>query len=488
MSSTSAAPSLDRSIGLGRVMFQSITTMAPAASVVFGLGLVMLYIGKAAPFAMLLGAAAAVCIAVTIGQFARKIPSAGGFYSYAVAALGNEIGFLVGWAYNFTYVAGVCLSALNFSLVLNDFFDTYFHFTVPYWILLIALVLVIMAITYLGVKGSTGLTTVLGTLEVALLFVVAVVLIVRAGGANSLDYFNPATAGMGGDTIKNLFLGVVFAFGAISGFEASAPLAEETKNPRRTVPLAIALAAGVIGIFYVLAMYAAIVGWGPDKLSGYLDSPNPWREMAGGIGEIFALLVSLAMLNSVIGGEQSGFNAASRLLFSFGRSGLLPSQLGRIDARRRTPHVAVFATAGMAIVASIIAATVFDGAFPAFVFFLTLLVVPFVVLYSIICIACPIYYYVKARSEFNVLLHVVLPIIGLVVLLPTLYYSTQGLEYPADVALPILGVWLLIGIAVLIWLRATKVDISADQQRWLHEEEEVGVPTKGLPTPSVPLG
>src|SRR5579862_8503457 len=99
--SVETGPSLERSIGLGRVMFQSITTMAPAASVVFGLGLVMLYIGKAAPFAMFLGAVAAVCIAVVIGQFARKIPSAGGFYSYAVAALGNEVGFLVGWAYNF---------------------------------------------------------------------------------------------------------------------------------------------------------------------------------------------------------------------------------------------------------------------------------------------------------------------------------------------------------------------------------------------------
>src|SRR4029077_17157835 len=71
MSVAPASPSLDRSIGLGRVLFQSITTMAPAARVVLGLGLVMLYIGKAAPFAMFLGAVAAVCIAVVIGQFAR---------------------------------------------------------------------------------------------------------------------------------------------------------------------------------------------------------------------------------------------------------------------------------------------------------------------------------------------------------------------------------------------------------------------------------
>src|SRR6266550_734935 len=241
MSAATGSASLERSIGLGRVLFQSVTTMAPGASVMFGLGLVMVYIGKAAPLAMLVGAAAAVCIAITIGQFARKMPSAGGFYSYAVAVMGNEAGFLVGWAYNFTYIAGVCLSALNFSLVFNDFLDIYFKVSVPFWILFIALVLLITWITYLGVKPSTGLTTVLGILEVGLLFIVAVLLIVRAGAVNSAEYFSPATAGLGGDTLKGLFLGVVFAFAAVSGFEGCAPMAEETKNPRRTVPLAIAL-------------------------------------------------------------------------------------------------------------------------------------------------------------------------------------------------------------------------------------------------------
>jgi len=460
--------------------------MAPGASVMFGLGLVMVYIGKAAPLAMLVGAAAAVCIAITIGQFARKIPSAGGFYSYAVAVIGNEAGFLVGWAYNFTYIAGVCLSALNFSLVFNDFLDIYFKVSVPFWILFIALVLLITWITYLGVKPSTGLTTVLGILEVGLLFIVAVLLIVRAGAVNSAEYFSPATAGLGGDTLKGLFLGVVFAFAAVSGFEGCAPMAEETKNPRRTVPLAIALSAGLIGLFYVIAIYAAVVGWGPAKLDGYINSPNPWREMAGGIGDLFALLVSLAILNSVIGGTQSSFNASSRLLYAFGRSGILPSRLGNIADKRRTPYVAAIATATVTIVISLVAAAVFKGPFEAFVFFLTMLTISFVTLYAILCVACPIYYWRRARADFNVLLHLVFPIIGLVVLVPTLYYSVQGLEFPANIAIPALLVWVLIGVGVLVWLKARKVDISSEQQRWLREEESAEVPVRGMPASGLP--
>ena len=231
----------------------------------------------------------------------------------------------------------------------------------------------------------------------------------------------------------------------------------------------------------MFAIYAAVVGWGPAKLDSYIESPNPWREMAGGIGDIFALFVSLAILNSVIGGTQSTFNASSRLLFAFGRSGILPGQLGSISASRRTPHIAAIVTAAATIVASLVAAVIFKGAFEAFVFFLTILTICFVSLYALFCVACPIYYLTKARADFNVLLHIVLPAIGLVVLLPTLFYSVQGLEYPANIAIPTVVVWLLVGGGVLVWLKARRVDISSEQQRWLKEEGDAGVPLKGVP-------
>src|SRR6476646_12260876 len=71
--SVETGPGLERSIGLGRVVFQSVTTMAPGASVVFGLGLIMVYTGIAAPFAMLIGAIGAVIVAFCIGQLATRI-------------------------------------------------------------------------------------------------------------------------------------------------------------------------------------------------------------------------------------------------------------------------------------------------------------------------------------------------------------------------------------------------------------------------------
>ena len=133
--SVETGPSLERSIGLGRVVFQSVTTMAPGASVVFGLGLIMVYTGIAAPFAMLIGAIGAVIVAFCIGQLATRIPSAGGFYSYAAITFGNSFGFIVGWLYSALYVILVCVSGINFALVTQDFLSYYFHFAPPYWLL-----------------------------------------------------------------------------------------------------------------------------------------------------------------------------------------------------------------------------------------------------------------------------------------------------------------------------------------------------------------
>ena len=470
---STSAPSLERSIGLGRVMFQSATTMAPGASVVFGLGLIMVYSGVAAPFSMLLGTVAAILIAFCIAQFATRIPGAGGFYSYAAATFGSSVGFIVGLLFSSLYVIIVCLSTINFSLNAQSFFEYYWHLSPPLWLLAAILVVVLLVATYVGVRTSTGLAAVLGAVELVIILLLSILLIARAGDSNSFSYFNPANAASPGtSTLHNVFLGAVFAFAAMSGFEAAAPLAEETKNPRRTVPLALVLSAAVIGLCYVLATYAAIVGWGPGHLSGYISADNAWREMGGKISSALAVLVSLAIINSTIAGSQAGYNSVSRLLFAMGRSGTLPTGLARIDRRYRTPGAAVLAGGVLTAVLIAIGMAIF-GAYGAFVFYLTLSSFIFLLLYAVMVIGATVYVVSRHRGEFNVLYHVVVPVLALCLLLPTIYYSLQGLTYPANRALPVLGAMFVVAIVVLAWLKARGTDISAERQHWLREEDVV---------------
>ena len=469
------APHLDRGIGLVRVLSQSVATMAPAASVVFGLGLIISYAGQASPFSMLVGTGAAILLALCVGQLAKHITSAGGIYSYAATALGDNVGFLVGWAYSILYMTIICLVAISFGLVGGDFLDFYFGVSVPEWVLSVGLMVLTVTVTYLGIRPSTTVTATLAIAEVGLLFVVAVLLIVRAGSDNSLALFNPSNAGFGdAGTIRAVFLGVVFAFSLISGFEASVPLAEETRDPRRTVPRAVLLAAGGIGLFYVIATYAAVTAWGTDRLGSFLDSPNPWREMAGEIGGFFALLVALAILYSQVAGQQAAFNATSRLLFAMSRNGILPRALSRLHPTRRSPHVAAVVAGGVALIATFVAKALFDGSFNAYIFFVTTMVIVFLVLYVVVSISTTALYVRKLRAEFDPFRHLVAPALSLAVLLPTLYYSVKGLTHPANLAIPAVIVWTAIGAVVLAVLRSRGLDVTAEGQRWLegHGSEE----------------
>jgi amino acid transporter len=99
---TSPTPGLAReAIGLREVLFQSITHMAPAAAVAFSIIVGANFAAGALPLSVLFALAGCLLVATSIGQLAKQLPSAGGFYTYAARGLHPAVGFLVGWGYAF---------------------------------------------------------------------------------------------------------------------------------------------------------------------------------------------------------------------------------------------------------------------------------------------------------------------------------------------------------------------------------------------------
>src|SRR6202012_5008906 len=88
-----------RAVGLPGVGFQSVTFMAPGASVATSLPVGAVYAGGALPLSVLLTLIAALVIATSMGQLARHLPSAGSIYTYPAQGLHPIVGFLVGWGY-----------------------------------------------------------------------------------------------------------------------------------------------------------------------------------------------------------------------------------------------------------------------------------------------------------------------------------------------------------------------------------------------------
>src|SRR2546426_85121 len=114
-------------IGLPGVLFQSITTMAPASAVSFSLGAAIPFAGGALPLAVLIALIVCSLIALNIGSLARHLPSAGGYFTYVSRGLGSPVGWLTGWLFSLTYLLIVPLQLLVLGPVMDSAVNQYFH-------------------------------------------------------------------------------------------------------------------------------------------------------------------------------------------------------------------------------------------------------------------------------------------------------------------------------------------------------------------------
>ncbi len=462
MTVDSPSPSMEQgslrhgSIGLPGVLFQSITTMAPASAVAFSLGAAIPYAGVALPLAVVITLVISVLIALNIGELARHMPSAGGFFTYISRTLGPQAGWVTGWVFDLAYLLIVPLQLLVLGPVANSIVPLG-----PYgwaiWAVIFALV--VFLLTYFGIKVSADVGVVLGCIEIGVFLLLALWLIISAGPNNTLAAFNPASSaltGFGG--WQGVLLGMIFTVLAFAGYESSAPLAEETHNPRRTVPLAITLSALCIGLFYVFCSYAGVVGWGPSKIATYLNDSNPWGTMATRVWGSLGIIVNLAILNSALANSNAGVNAVTRVLYAMGRVRALPSALAHLN-RFSSPDVAIIFTMLLGIILTLVPGLIY-GTTTAFALIGTIIVLPIILVYLATCVAVPVFYLREQRAEFNVLRHIIVPAIPFAVLLIVLWVqATQQYQAPLTLAFPIAAVWLLLGIviAVVLSLRAPEV-------------------------------
>ena len=100
-------------IGLPGVLFQSITTMAPAGAIAFALGAAIVFTGIALPLAVAIALVVCALIALCIGSLAKHLPSAGGYLTYVSRSLGSSAGWMTGWLCNLAYLGAVPFTLLG---------------------------------------------------------------------------------------------------------------------------------------------------------------------------------------------------------------------------------------------------------------------------------------------------------------------------------------------------------------------------------------
>jgi amino acid transporter len=458
-------------VGLTEVLFQSITFMAPAVAAALSIGYATTFAGGITPLAVLFALIACLFTAYSMGQLGRRMTSAGGMYTWVSRGLGPFFGWLVAWVY--TLAGPVVPAALyaSFGFFGAAFITELTGFSNEWlWLVLtIACGLLVWALTYYGIRLSTRVGVILGVIEIGIFLIVSVLLIARAPNPVDASVFIPAD----GDILPAL-KGMVFCILAFVGFEGAAPLGEEAREPRRTIPRAVVLSCLLIGLFYIFCYYAATVFFGPANMQADFigaNDGNPWGGMAEqvlpGIG---SLLVTFAIVNSSIANANAGANASTRVIFSLGRSRLLPSALSAVHPVHRTPVNAVHVQGIIGLVLGVGLSLLFNGEatggpLTTYFFIGYMLGLSFAAMYVTVNIATIGYFLGEGRADFNVLKHVVVPVLGLIamvigfvsalggVTIPILNIEIAPLGAPFSYAPLIVGLWVLAGIVLFFMLR-----------------------------------
>jgi amino acid transporter len=455
----SGGQTLERgAIGLTEVLFQSITHMAPAVATALSIGAATLFAGGNTPLAVLLALIAALFTAYSIGELARYLPSAGGMYTYVARGLGRFAGWLMAWAFLLAepVVPAALFAAFGlFGASLITTLTGYSHDLL--WLPLAVLCgVVVWWLVYRGVSISTRVGVALGLIEIGIFLLVSLLLVLNAE-SNTLSVFVP-----GADGLKPALQGMVFCLLAFVGFEAAAPLAEETRDPKRTIRRAVLLSAVLIGLFYTFNMYAATVYFGPDRMGDFLgfNDGDPWSGMANEVlPAIGGLLITFAILNSCLANASAGANASTRVIFSLGRVSLLPRWFAAIHDTYRTPINAVHFQGILGIGLAVILGLVFQGQplggpLTTYVWIGYALGLLFAGMYVAVNLAVIGFYLGERRADFSPIKHLLMPILGIVLLIPAFLGVLGGLTIPfLDIELdPLAQPFDIVPLLVLIWM------------------------------------
>ena len=224
------------------------------------LGAATAHAGLLVWLAFLMAALLSALTGLSYAALSSMFPSAAGEYEYTRRALPEWIAFVVGW----TMIVGLVVAAATVSIG----FGRYVGFFVdvdPRAAALVLLVAVSLVATA-GIKQSARLTVVLSVVQVGGLVLVVAIGLPHIGDVGLFDGAGPA----------GVFSAAALVFFAFIGFDEVITLAEETKDPTRTVPRALLLALGLSTLLYVAVAVAAVSVLGSAALA---TSPRPLAEV-----------------------------------------------------------------------------------------------------------------------------------------------------------------------------------------------------------------
>ncbi len=340
--------------------------------VIIGTGLFVLtgeaaagYAGPAIALSYVVAGVACALAALCYAEFASTVPVAGSAYTFSYAALGEFVAWMIGWDLILEFTLGAATVAKGWSGYLVAVLDL-IGITVPpalyaaegtglsHDYIAVLVILAMTVILVLGIKLSSRFNQVITAIKILVtLFIIGFgvwfidaanltpfIPAPASGGeayGSALDaYLLPSLLGI--DTIygvTGIFTGAALVFFAYIGFDIVATTAEETRNPRRDIPIGIFASLGICTILYILAS-VVFTGLVPYKqlatsapaATALEQTPFPAAQFVVSLAILVGLTVVVMIL--ILG--------QSRVAFAMSRDNLLPRWFSRVHPSFRTPY------------------------------------------------------------------------------------------------------------------------------------------------------
>ena len=323
-------PSLKRDISLYLLVFYGLGNILGAGIYVL-IGKISGISGMLTPFSFIIACIVVLFTALTYSELSSRFPYSAGEALYANEAFNSKyLSIFIG--------AMIALSGiLSSATILHGFYGYISTFIdLPKTLTLVLILSLLCFIAILGVGKSVKVASLLTLIEISGL------LIIVFFGFDKIEFsnvdFKPFIPSLEVSVWYSISLGAFLAFYAFIGFEDMVNVAEEVKEPSKTMPKAIIIALILSTLLYILVAFISIITIEPEALS---KSSAPLADVYSKLTDKEPILLSFIGILAVINGALIQIIMVSRLFYGMGNNKWLPQIFTKINEKTRTP---IFAT------------------------------------------------------------------------------------------------------------------------------------------------
>ncbi|MFC9239996.1 APC family permease [Streptomyces decoyicus] len=444
-----------RKLRLWEALALSVGMMGPTLAMGLNGAGVAAAVGPAVPLVFLLGLLGVALVGYGFWRLTQHFNHAGSVYALAGATIGPRAGFFGGFALLGTYLAFLTCTLAATSVFMHVLLQALGLDSTGPWIT-VALAAAV-GVSILNSRDTRLTARTLLAMEgvgiVALLVLTAVILGRTATGTAPLHRtFDLSAFAPHGNGFGAIMAATVFAFLSWAGFEACASLGEETDNPRRNIPRALAGSVLLTGILYVVVMFAQTIGFGTDGagVKAFGSSQSALSTLSEQyIGTWFGLVVTFTALTSAFAAALSSSAAAARMVYALARDGFGPKALARTDPRTGAPTTATWVTGAVAAVLCSVMQAFGSAAFDTYYWYATVGVLCVLVAYAVAGVGV-IVFTLSGRGRVR-RWELVIPVAGICYLAFVFLKQSTGQAAPYTYFPWIAAAWCLAGAAVVLF-------------------------------------